>query len=290
MSQEPLFRPEAVEHRARGTREGDILRIDDRWSGVTYRLVVLVALAALVFITVVPVNEYASGPAVVRFEGRRELAATAAGVVDEVNVTPGQRVQEGQVLVRLHGEDQEEELARARTEFELQLARLLRDPTDTVAKQTLSALRAKVDQAKNELLSRTLRAPIASVVSEIHTRVGQRLAEGDVALTLAPNNAQAYVLAVVPGDYRPMLAPGQEVRFSLDGFKFAYSTLELERVSDETTGPAEVKRYFGPEIADAVTLEPGAKALVRARVPTRTFQFEGQAYGYFDGLTGLAEG
>jgi membrane fusion protein (multidrug efflux system) len=244
---------------------------------------------ALVFTAVVPVSEYASGPAVVRFDGRRELAGSVAGIVEQVTVEPGQAVSQGQVLVRLHDDEQADEVARATTEFDMQLARLLRDPTDAVAKATLASLHGKVDQARNALASRTLRAPISGVVSEIHTRVGNRLNEGDVALTIAPADSELQVYAVVPGDYRPMLQPGQEVRFSLDGFKFNYTTLELDRVSGEAIGPGEVKRYFGPEIEDAVTIDSGAKALVRARIPIKTFAFEGKSYGYFDGLTGFAE-
>jgi membrane fusion protein (multidrug efflux system) len=198
-------------------------------------------------------------------------------------------VTQGQVLVRLHDDEQFDELARATKEFEMQLARLLREPTDAIAKSTLASLHGKVEEAKNALASRTLRAPITGVVSEIHTRVGNRLNEGDVALTIAPADSELHVYAVLPGDYRPMLQPGQEVRFSLDGFKFAYTSLDLERVSGEAIGPGEVKRYFGPEIADAVTIDTGAKAFVTARIPNKTFDFEGKSYGYFDGLTGFAE-
>jgi membrane fusion protein (multidrug efflux system) len=284
-----LFRAAAIEARARRSKDGDILRIDARWPRVIYWLVVAAAGVALLFVMLVPVSEYATGPAVVRFDGRRVIPATAAGTVDELSVQPGQRVAAGEALVRLHSEEETAELARATSEFDLQLARLLRDPADVIAKQTLAALRSKRDQAKNTLAERTLRAPIAGVVSEIHTHAGQKLAEGDVALTIAPDAGTVSVLAVVAGDYRPMLERGQEVRFSLDGFKFDYHTLELEKVSDEAIGPTEVRRYFGPELADALALEPGAKALVRARVPTTSFTFEGRPYGYFDGLTGIAE-
>ena len=289
MSAETLFRAAAVEARARRARDGDILRIDARWPRVAYWMAVAAAGVALGFIAVVPVSEYAAGPAVVRFDGRRVIPATAAGTVEELTVQPGQRVAENETLLRLHSEEQAAELARATSEFDLQLVRLLRDPSDGVAKQTLAALRGRRDQAGNSLAERTLRAPIAGVVSEIHTRAGQRLAEGDIALTIAPDNTTISVLAVVAGDYRPMLERGQDVRFSLDGFKYDYRTLELEKVSDEAIGPTEVRRYFGPELADALALEPGAKTLVRARVSSASFTFEGHPYGYFDGLTGIAE-
>src|SRR5262249_38337537 len=151
MSVERLFRAEAIAHHGRRDRDGDILRIDDRWTRVAYRVAVGAALTALVFSAVVPVREYASGPAGVRFEGRRELAASVPGVAEELTVEPGQSVSQGQVLVRLHDDEQSDELARATTEFEMQLARLLRDPTDAVAKSTLAGLHGKVEEATNAL-------------------------------------------------------------------------------------------------------------------------------------------
>ena len=62
-----LFRAEAVAHRARPPRDGDILRIDLRWSRLAYLLVIIGALVATVFVIVVPVSEYATGPAVAWF-------------------------------------------------------------------------------------------------------------------------------------------------------------------------------------------------------------------------------
>jgi len=96
-------------------------------------------------------------------------------------------------------------------------------------------------------------------------------------------------MAIVPGDYRPMLSRGQPVRFSLDGFQSDYRNLEVDSVSEEAIGPVEAKRYFGPELVDALPITAGAKTLIRARVPDSSFTFEGRPYGYFDGLTGTAD-
>lgn len=284
-----LFRPEAVAHRAAREHDGDLLRIDTTWTRWIFWILVVAALVAAVFVCVVPVYEYASGPAVVRVEGRRVLTAVLPGTVERLSVQPGQRVSAKDKLVEMNRDVEDAELARTTNEFELQLVRLLRDPTDTVAKQTLAELKAKRDAAQNAFDERTVRAPIEGTVSEIHVRVGDRLQAGEIILSIAPSETGVYVLGIVPGDYRPMLARGQPVRFSLDGFQYDYRDLEVETVSEEAIGPTEAKRYFGKELADSIPMSSGAKTLFRARVPERSFTFEGRPYGYFDGLTGTAD-
>ena len=53
-------------------------------------------------------------------------------------------------------------------------------------------------------------------------------------------------------------------------------------------GPAEAKRYLGEEIADAVTLT-GPVVLVAARLPSATFEVEGQTRRFHDGMWAQAE-
>jgi membrane fusion protein (multidrug efflux system) len=97
------------------------------------------------------------------------------------------------------------------------------------------------------------------------------------------------LVAMVSAEFRPMLAQGQTMRFELDGFRYEYADLSVTDVSAEAVGPQEVQRLLGHDRSDAVTIDPGAKVLVTASLPAATFSSEGQAYGYFDGLTGTAE-
>ncbi len=75
----------------------------------------------------------------------------------------------------------------------------------------------------------------------------------------------------------------------LDGFRYIYADLKVEEISAEAVGPTEVMRMLGQEKADSVAQDRGAKVLVSAKLPSSTFTSEGQAFGYFDGLTGTAE-
>ncbi len=284
-----IFRTEAIAHHADGESAGDILRFDRRWTRLAYRLCALAALAGFIFISVFSIDEYAAGPAVVRIDGRRMINATNAATVESVDVHPGQWVDVGTVLVRLHDTEETGELARATSEFDLQLIRMLRDPNDTVAKQTLSALRAKKDQAASAVEQRTLRATEAGYVSDVRVRPGQHVNPGELIVAVAPKDAaQVSLVALVPADYRPMLKPGQKMRFELDGFRYEYSDLEVTEVSAEAIGPLEVQRLLGQDKDGSLKMDPGAKVLVMAKLPSATFTSEGQPYGYFDGLTGTA--
>lgn len=285
-----MFRPEAVAHHVNGAEDGDILRYDHTWTRLAYGILVAACLAAFAFLSLFSVDEWATGRCVVRIDGRRILTATLPATVESIEVKPGAYVDEGMVLVRMSSLDEAAELARATKEFELQLVRMLRDPNDGEAKANLTALRQRRDQAKNEFDARTIKAPVAGHVTDVRARVGQRFNPGEVIAAIAPKAAtQASILAMIPADYRPMLEVGQKMRFELDGFRYEYADLEVEEVSAEAIGPAEVARFLGDEKAGTVTAEVGAKVLVTAKLPNATFTSEGQPFGYFDGLTGTAE-
>ncbi len=279
-----------MEHHAGGAEDGDVLRFERRWPHVTYKLLAASAAVAFVFMSLFSVDEYASGPAVVRIDGRRMITATTPATVETVDVKPGQWVTVGTVLVHMHDLEESNELARASSEFSLQLVRMLRDPNETAVKQTLATLRTQKEQAKNNLDNRTVRATQEGFVSDVRLTPGQHVNAGDVLLAIAPREtAEISLVSMVSAEYRPMLKTGLKMRFELDGFRYEYSDLSVVDVSAEAVGPAEVERLLGQERSDAVPLDPVAKVLVTARLPAATFSSEGQPYGYFDGLTGHAE-
>jgi membrane fusion protein (multidrug efflux system) len=284
-----MFRGEAIAHHAGGSEEGDVLRFEKKWALYVYRIIALAAIGGFLFICLFSVDEYAAGPAVVRVEGRRMLTATAPGTVEGIEVKPGQWVEVGALLIRMYNVDESNELARAKNEFDLQIIRMLRDPNDPSVKQTLANARVQKEQARNVVESREIRATVAGYVSDVRVRLGQRVNSGDVLLAVAPKDAKVSLVAMVPADYRPMLKSGLKMRFELNGFRYEYADLNVDEVAAEAVGPSEVQRFLGNERADAVILDPGAKVLVSATLPSATFTSEGQPYGYFDGLTGNAE-
>jgi membrane fusion protein (multidrug efflux system) len=284
-----IFREAALEHHAEGDQKsGEILRLEKKWLTWSVRLILGAALAALVFSVVFDVTEYASGTAIVRIEGRRPVVTLISGVVETVHVQPGQHVEKDQVLVTLSSALEEAEHRRARSEFQLSLAALLRDPSDHNAKASLASLKPRRDSAAQIASARIIRAPHAGVMTDIRVRPGQYLTANEVVLGIAPLAAQASLVCLMPGEYRPMLSPGQPLRFALTGYKFEYRSVDVTSVGEEVVGPAEMKRYLGAELADSVELA-GPTVLVKASLPSRTFTADGRTFTYVEGLTGQAD-
>ncbi len=284
-----LFRAQALEHHARGEQEGDVVRYELRWSSWAYGLAAFAALVGLVFCCFFNVYEYASGVAVVRVDGKRMVTATSPGSIEAFDVNPGEFVEQGDILIRLHDSEEMAELRRLTTEFNLQLVRVMLSPGDATAKQSLGNLKGLRDRAAARADERLVRAPISGFVGDVRIRAGQHVAAGDVLFGIAPKEANVYVLAVVPGDYRPMLQHGQPVRFTLSGYPYEYQSLTLDTVGETVIGATEVQRFLGQELFDAVHMGTGAKVLVTAKLTSRTFKSEGQEYTFFDGLNGGVE-
>jgi multidrug efflux pump subunit AcrA (membrane-fusion protein) len=284
-----LFRPEAVAELERGSKQGRPLRLIPNWTNAAYWFLVSVSVAALVYVTVAPVAEYAEGPAMVRVEGRLDLTTATGGVVMAVEVQPGSEVKAGQPLVRFHTEAERQELEQVERELELKVVRLLLHPADEGTRQALSALQAAREHAEARLRARVLSAPRPGVVRNLRIRVGQMLSPGEPVLTLVDERSSSYaVVALVPGHFRPLLKRGLLMRFALDGFTRVPDTLVVDSVADEAVGPSEARRYLGQEVADTVAVT-GPLVLVRARLPRRTFTVEGKSYSYYDGIPGKVD-
>jgi membrane fusion protein (multidrug efflux system) len=284
-----LFREQAVEfHRGGLSGEGDLLRVDPGWMRWTYRLLLAVVVAGLLFTVLGKVREYAAGPAVIRLGGRADITANAAGSVTQVFARPGDSVPKGKLLVRFYGAQEAAELERIEHEFELQLINRLRNPGDRGAEQSLISLHAERELARARLAERDVRAPSAGVVSDIRVRPGQHINPGQVLLSLNGDRGRPEVLALLPGQYRPLLKRGMELRLELQGYRYAYQHLTVATVEDEVVGPTEARRYLGDEIADAATVN-GPVVVVTARLPASTFEAEGRTWRYHDGMWGTAE-
>jgi membrane fusion protein, multidrug efflux system len=283
-----IFRREALEHHNRPPREGDVLKLSPGWSRWTFWMLVGACLAALAYAILGEVGEYATGPAIVRIDGKTNVTAEAAGIVASVDVQPGQRVQAGDLLMRFAVAGERAELDRLQREFELQLVKVLRDPRDEGARASLTSLRASKELAEARLSQRFIRAPAAGVVSDVRIHPGQALAPGEVICSLVGPAARFHVIAMLPGQNRPLLHPGVPLRLELAGYRYAYHDLVVESVADEVVGPTEVRRFLGAEISDTVAVN-GPVILVKARLPGRSFVVDGKTYNYFDGMQGVAE-
>jgi membrane fusion protein (multidrug efflux system) len=286
-----LFRGEAIAHHAGRHHDGSLLRLAPSWTRWTFVLVAAVFVTGSLYVTLGRVNEYAGGPAIVRVDGRIDLTAKLAGTVAAIAVQPGERVAAGQPLVQFVDDDESAELDRLRQEFDLQLLKLLRDPADSGARAALTSLRAAKELAATRVGQRLLRAPRPGVVSDVRIRPGERLGPGDLALSIVPDGAGLSLLALLPGNDRPLLRPGMPLGFELVGYGNEHHALTIDSVGDEVVGPTEAKRFLGPDVADALAVD-GPVVLVRAHLPARDFSgngADGRPLRYYDGLQARAQ-
>jgi len=283
-----IFRREALDALKEQKRAGNVIRIAPNWTNWAYWTVIAILASSLLFSAAATVSEYAEGPALVRAEGRMDLTSVSGGTVVAVEVQPGQRVASDQVLVRFYVAHEAQELERLNREFELQLIKLMREPTDEGARAALSSLRAQRDQAQARLDERTVKAPQAGIVSDVRIRPGQLLQPGDMIVSLVAAHAPFSVVGLLPAQYRPLVRAGMTMRLELSGFKYSYRDLVIDAVGDEVVGPAEARRYLGQELGDTVPID-GPVVLVRARLPTQTFMSEGRKFRYYNGVPGIVE-
>ncbi len=288
MSVAQLFRREAIAHRAAQSASADVLRIAPRSTAWLFRLLCAALGVALFFVAVGRLNEYASGPALVRIMGRTPLTTSQSALVGAVEVTPGDRVQEGEVLVRFYAAGENAELEAAAREFDDQLVKLMQRPNDQAAREALVGLRTRRELARSRFEQRVLRAPHRGVVGDVRVRPGQLIEPGTSVLELRSEHASGRVIALLPGRYRPLLKPGAQLRFELDGFQRRSQELTIEDVGDQIIGPAEAARYLGPDMADAIALS-GPVVLVQASLPSGSFQVDRERFQFAHGMQGKAE-
>ena len=284
-----VFREEALDHYvSAGSREGDWLRLSPRWTDATFWLLVGLVAAFLVYSLVGTIDEHSTGPAVVRLSGRTEVTANQEGLVTAVEVRPGDRVAAGQPLVRFQSVREAAELERIEHEWELQLIEHLRDLSAPAPSQALIALQAQRDLALARLEERVVRAPRAGVVRDVRTRRDQRVVPGAILLSLTGAAARPSLMALLPGEHRPLLRAGMPLTLELRGYDQAPQRLTIAAVAEEVVGPEEARRLLGPEVATSVTLN-GPVVLVEARFPDVAFEAGGERYELHDGMWGTAE-
>ena len=75
---EGLFRPEALEHRARQRGVGDVIRVAPRWTSAAFYLLLVLFASALAGGLAIEIDRYAPGQAAVDDEGRVVVLVPAA--------------------------------------------------------------------------------------------------------------------------------------------------------------------------------------------------------------------
>jgi membrane fusion protein (multidrug efflux system) len=75
------------------------------------------------------------------------------------------------------------------------------------------------------------------------------------------------------------------LHISLDGFKKAREEATITSVGNDIVGSAEVGKYIGNTLADALRLPQGASwVIVRAKLPKKTFEADRRTYQFHHGM------
>lgn len=284
-----IFREEALEYRARGSRTpGDLLRISPSWINPIYWLLVGLFVAGLTYTSFERTNEYATGTAIIRDEARSIVTATMGGTVGSIAVKAGQRVEMDEPLLYLDDLPARTDLERLNRELETQQVNWLQNPNDPRAGERLATLRTQIRTAQAQLEARTIFAPHAGQVRDIRIRPGQPIAPGELVMTIVGNNDPLSLFVIFPGHDRPLLGKDTPLRVELLGFRYAYQQLAIDSVGRELVGPSEVRRFLGQDVGDAVVLG-GLSVIVEARLPSARFKANGRWQEYHDGMQGTAE-
>ncbi len=284
-----LFRQAAIDAHRQGGRAGRPLHIVSTWTRWAVRVTVLAVVSGLVFTATARVGEYAQGIAVVRREGRVVVTSAVSGIVQALEAQPGQRVTQGQVLVRLDDAAQRADLVRVQREHQQRLVELLRVPTDDARRERLAALDAQLQLAVARVNERTIVAPHAGLLSDVRVRPGQPVAPGDAIVSLEGDAARTVVVGLLPGHYRPLLsAADTRVFLELEGFPDGRYEVYVRSVADEVVGPAEAMRYLGRDREGALELR-GPVVVVETTLPSETFVSDDTEYRVYDGMQGVLE-
>jgi hypothetical protein len=283
-----LFRARALEHAGQSTERADVLRLSPTWTRWAYWLILGGALTAIAYLGLAHVDEWAEGPGLIRVQGTSEITAAHSGTVASLAVEPGDQVAPGDLLISLTSDNERAQLDRLEQEFNLQLARTLRDPADQSARQSLLTLRVERDLARSRLSELSLRAPSAGVIEDIGVRRGQAIAPGDQLLTISGQDRVCTIWALLPGRYRPELEHGADVRFNVHGYRYAQARARVSSVGAQVLGPREVSRYLGNEVAGALDLQ-GPTVIAKAELPGCTFTSDNNTYRFHQGMGGTAD-
>lgn len=283
-----LFRREAVDFQRAGGTRGDVLRLTPRSLVATQWLLVAALAFGIYYGFTGQIDEHAGGPAVVFVDGLNEITAPRPAVVASVEVVPGQHVEAGQPLVRMVASTESSELETVERELSDQLAKLLADPSDAIAREAMVSLRSRRELARSSLERQVLRAPQAGTVGDVQVRSGQLVEPGMPVVSVHGDDAGARLMAMLPGRYRPLLAPGARLRFIADGFSREVHGLVIESVSDQIIGPVDAARFLRLDPQSAMPVS-GPVVLVQARLSNRAFKSAGASYRFHHGMRGTAE-
>jgi RND family efflux transporter MFP subunit len=145
-----------------------------------------------------------------------------SGILENITVEEGDRVQKGQILARIDEGGLSSQLAQmeaqaslAKTTFERQQRLWNQNIGSEIqyleAKTNYEALQNSVQQMRSQLAKTVVRAPFSGVIDEIFSEQGEVVNPGQSRLFRLINLSDMYITAAVPESYLGTIKKGTEV-------------------------------------------------------------------------------
>ncbi len=125
-------------------------------------------------------------------------------------------------------------------------------------------------------------APLEALVSQVAVKQGARVEAGQPVAAVLNRNVLPSLSVLFPEDYRQELAPGMSLSFQTSNMPHP-----LETVIEQVEGPEASLQFAKARRRGDDTYRDGA-VLVRAHVPSRTYERDGKKRVYQDGESGRA--
>ncbi len=253
-------------------------RVQRRLFGPGHRLWkagALALLAAGAVLLLWPVDDRVTANAVIEGRTRQLVTAPFEGFVAEPLVRPGDRVQQGQSLLRLDTRELVLEQARLRGELDQAAGRLRQAMADreaaavALATAEVAAAQGQLSQVDGKLARAELRAPMdGQIVSGDWTQqVGAPVALGKELFELASADGWRVVLHVDERDIN-RLRSGQTGELRLAGQPQDLHALQVNRITATASLQDGVNgfRVEAQWVGDAPALSPGMQGVAKVTV------------------------
>jgi biotin carboxyl carrier protein len=236
-----------------------------------------IGIAALLLL---PVPDKVVAPAIVESNAADRMYAPLDGVVESLLLSPGAKVQAGDVLLRYQQRDWQQQRRQALREQELAEAELERlraaSWQDSQARAAVPAQQLRIEQAKQQLqylemqLAETeVRATQSGIllIDDPQALVGSLVQAGELLFTVADPQQLRLKLHVPVADFGK-LAPGRALAFRADATPFTRWSAELSRLGadvqlSEQQQPSIIAMADFADNADSLSLRLGERGTAR---------------------------
>jgi membrane fusion protein (multidrug efflux system) len=184
------------------------------------------------------------------------ISADLPGVVQQILFNSGQRVTQGDILVRLDARQEQAQLAAAEAQRELArvdlermrgmlASQIIPQSTYDQAAAQFKQTEARAGEIRATIARKTIRAPFSGILGIREINVGQYLAPGTPIASLQ-SLQPVYVNFTLPQQQLTALRPGAILQVTSDGFEGTESgrVNAVDSVVDEATRNVRVQAIF----------------------------------------------